>query len=76
MNNKLDNKPSPSFNEWCKEFNVSSKYNKKEELHTRRKLSHIIQCDTITSGRIDKEAVPSTSYILPHTQISFINGYK
>jgi hypothetical protein len=70
----LPNEPLSGFNEWCTTFNVSSKYNEVDVLHTRRKLSHIIFCDT-TFKRINKEK-KNTLFILPHTQISFINGYK
>jgi len=71
MNNQLPNTQIENFDEWCKEFNVSSKYDETEVLHTRRKLSHIICCDEPTSKRIINEKASSNAYLLPHTQLSF-----
>jgi hypothetical protein len=71
----LPNEPLIGFNEWCTTFNVSSNYNKVAALHTRRKLPYLIFCDTNTFQRRTEEN-KNTLFILPHTQISFINGYK
>lgn len=65
----LANVPMEHFNEWCKEFGVSSKYDETEVLHTRRKLSHIICCDNPSSKRIINEKASSNAYLLPHTNI-------
>jgi hypothetical protein len=71
--NMLPNQKLDGFNEWCAMFNVSSKYNEGDVLHTRRKLSHIIFCDNYFN-RAKRETTNDSIYRLPHTQISFTYG--